>query len=106
MHAMVNYSTGELGRHFIQYTPGIGQYPVLQSSARSVNKSVVITNTTNITTNITTTTTTGERSAQTVQPKMNTGTALFQGKNKEENRQQVIGDFGSAPSFFTNNATF
>ena len=47
MPAMVNYSTGELGRHYIQYTPGIGQYPVLQSSACSVNKSVVITNTTN-----------------------------------------------------------
>ena len=101
MPAMVNYSTGELGRHSIQYTPGIGQYPVLQSSARSVNKSVVITNTTNTTTNNTTTTTAGERSAQTVQPKMNTGTALSQGKNKEENRQQVIGDFGNAPSWFS-----
>ena len=43
--AMVNYGTSELSRHSIQYTPGVGQYPVLHSS---VNKGVITTNTTDI----------------------------------------------------------
>ena len=62
MLAMVNYSTGDS----FQYTPGIGQYLVLQSYAHSENKSVVITNTTNTTTNITTTITAGAQGTQTV----------------------------------------
>ena len=112
MPAMVNQSTGDLSGHYFQYAPGIGQYPMLQSSARSINNSVIITNTTNIitnTTDITTTSTAGTQSKQSALPKMNAGTLLSRDKNSVSNRdaskiekqQPALGDFGSAPPWFS-----